>query len=78
MMKLIGSIEILGNPLGLVKNIGDGFYDLIDMPYEGFVKGPLEGGIGIAKGVGSLTKGVVSGTFNTVSKITGSIASGIS
>jgi vacuolar protein sorting-associated protein 13A/C len=48
------------------------------MPYDGFVQGPLEGGIGIVKGVGSLTKGVVSGTFNTVSKITGSVASGIS
>lgn len=48
------------------------------MPYDGFVKGPLEGGIGLAKGVGSLTKGIVSGTFNTVSKVTGSVASGIS
>lgn len=38
----------------------------------------MEGGVGIVKGVGSLTKGVVSGTFNSVSKITGSVASGIS
>jgi vacuolar protein sorting-associated protein 13A/C len=42
--------------------------------FKGFIKGPIEGGIGIAKGVGSLTKGVVSGTFNTVQKITGSLA----
>lgn len=36
------------------------------MPKEGFVQGPIEGGVGIAKGVGALTKGVVSGTFNSV------------
>lgn len=48
------------------------------MPKEGFIKGPIEGGIGIAKGVGSLTKGVVAGTFNTVQKITGSLAQGFS
>ena len=61
---------------------------MIDMPREvsylikkllkGFVKGPLEAGFGVVKGVGSLTKGVVSGTFNSVQKITGSLASGIS
>ena len=49
---------------------------MIDMPREvsylikkllkGFVKGPLEAGFGVVKGVGSLTKGVVSGTFNSV------------
>lgn len=48
------------------------------MPREGFVKGPLEGGLGVVLGVGSLTKGVVSGALNSVQKITGSLASGIS
>ena len=36
------------------------------MPREGFVKGPLEGGIGVVLGVSSLTKGVVSGALNSV------------
>lgn len=48
------------------------------MPKEGFIKGPIEGGLGVVQGVGSLTKGVVSGTFNTVQKITGSLATGFS
>ncbi|CAD8214972.1 unnamed protein product [Paramecium octaurelia] len=76
--KLAGSIDLLGNPIGLIENVQEGFQDLFEMPYDGFVQGPLEGGLGIVKGVGSLTKGVVSGTFNSVSKITGSVASGIS
>ncbi|CAD8076677.1 unnamed protein product [Paramecium primaurelia] len=76
--KLVGSIDLLGNPIGLIENVQEGFQDLFEMPYDGFVQGPLEGGLGIVKGVGFLTKGVVSGTFNSVSKITGSVASGIS
>lgn len=53
--KLIGSMDILGNPIGLIRNVGNGFQDLWEMPAEGFLQGPIEGGIGIAKGVGSLT-----------------------
>jgi vacuolar protein sorting-associated protein 13A/C len=78
LLKIIGSMDILGDPMGLIRNVGGGFQDLYEMPKEGFIKGPIEGGIGIAKGVGSLTKGFVSGTFNTVQKITGSLAQGFS
>lgn len=53
-LKLFGSIEFFGNPIGLVKHIGKGVYDLFDKPIEGFIKGPIEGGIGIVKGAGSL------------------------
>jgi vacuolar protein sorting-associated protein 13A/C len=35
--KIVGSIDILGNPLRLVKNIGQGVFDFIDKPIEGFV-----------------------------------------
>jgi vacuolar protein sorting-associated protein 13A/C len=78
LLKILGSIEIIGNPVGLVKNIGIGVYDLFDKPIEGFIKGPIEGGIGIGKGAGSLVKNVVSGTSNSVGKISGAIASGCS
>jgi len=54
LLKVLGSIEILGNPVGLVKHLARGIYDLFDKPIEGFIKGPIEGGIGITKGVGSL------------------------
>jgi vacuolar protein sorting-associated protein 13A/C len=33
-----------------LQHLGVGIFDLIDKPIEGFVKGPLEGGIGIVKG----------------------------
>ncbi len=66
LLKIIGSIDILGNPVGFMKHIAIGVFDLIDKPMEGFVKGPLEGSVGIVKGAGSLIKNTFAGTFNSV------------
>lgn len=77
LLKVLGSIELIGNPVGLVKHLARGVYDLIDKPIEGFIKGPIEGGIGIAKGVGSLVQNTITGTFNSTSKIAGSISGGL-
>lgn len=65
-LKVLGSVNIIGNPVGLIKNIMKGFVDLVDKPMTGFVKGPIEGGFGLAKGVGSLVKYSISGVFNSV------------
>ena len=65
------------DPIGLLTNIGTGVQDLFEKPYEGFTQGPLEGGIGVVKGAGSLIQNTVKGVFNTVDKITGSVGSGI-
>ena len=69
-------MEFIGNPVGLFSNIGTGIKDLYKKPKEGFVKGPLEGGLGILKGAGSLLKNTLSGSLNTVNKITGSLGTG--
>ena len=76
--KVLGSLDIVGNPVGLFNNISTGFQDLLEKPMEGFLQGPLEGGLGLVKGTGSLVKNTVSGTMNSIGKVTGSIASGIS
>ncbi|CAD8067129.1 unnamed protein product [Paramecium primaurelia] len=76
-LKLIGSIEIFGNPVGLVKHLAKGIYDLFDKPIEAFIKGPIEGSIGIVKGAGSLVQNTVSGVSNSTSKIAGSISGGL-
>jgi vacuolar protein sorting-associated protein 13A/C len=44
---IIGSIDLIGNPIGLINNIGSGLSDLINKPAQGFVQGPLEGGLGV-------------------------------
>jgi vacuolar protein sorting-associated protein 13A/C len=52
----MGSINILGNPIGFLKNIEKGMKDFIEKPSTGFVKGPIEGSLGLFKGVGSLLR----------------------
>ena len=78
LLKLIGSIEIIGNPVGLFTRISTGVVDLIEKPMEGMVRGPLELGIGVAHGAGSLIKHTFAGTFYSINKLTGSIATGVS
>ena len=50
---------------------------MIDKPCEGFVQGPIEGGLGIVKGAGSLVKRTVAATFTSMNKISNSLASGV-
>lgn len=72
------SIDILGNPVGLLTNIGEGFKQLISKTGSGFVKGPLEGGVGMAVGTAGLVKNTLAGVVGSLDKITGSVAKGIS
>jgi len=76
--KILGSLDIVGNPVGLFNNISTGVVDLLEKPLDGFLQGPLEGGKGLIKGTSSLVKNTVSGTFNSIGKVTGSLASGLS
>lgn len=77
-VKVFGALEIIGNPLGLFKDISTGVVDLFEKPIDGFLQGPLEGGVGLVAGAGSLVKNTVAGTFNTIGKVTDSLASGVS
>jgi len=51
---LVGSLEILGNPTGLVRSIGNGVADMFSMPYRGLTRGPGEFLDGVRRGTGSL------------------------
>ena len=76
-VKLFGGMEILGNPLNFLNNIGKGFQDLLTKPGEGLMQGPIEAAKGLADGATSLVKHTVNGTFNSTSKITSGISQGI-
>lgn len=73
-MKLIGSIELIGNPLSFFNRISTGVYDLIEKPFGAIAKGPLELGVGIAEGATSLVKHSVGATFHLAEKITGGVS----
>lgn len=69
---------MIGHPLGLVKSLGRGIYDIVDIPMTGFVKGPIQGGYGVGKGIGSLFKHTVSGIFSSIESFTDALASVVS
>ena len=71
--KVLGSLDIIGNPVKLVRNVGGGFYDFVNEPRKGFRNGPKEFGIGIARGFGGLISGVFGGIFDFVQRITGTL-----
>lgn len=76
-LKLIGSVDVLGNPVGLFTNIGTGVKDFFYEPAQGIVKSPAEFASGLGRGTKSMIKNTVSGLFNSVSKITGALGKGV-
>jgi vacuolar protein sorting-associated protein 13A/C len=77
--KVIGSADVLGNPVGLFNSVSSGVNDLFYEPIQGFnITRPGDFGIGIAKGSASLLKKTVFGFSDTLSKFTGSISKGLS
>lgn len=78
--KILGSADVIGNPVGLFKNISSGVLDIFYEPYQGFVINdrPQELGIGLAKGGLSFLKKSIFGFSDSITKVTGSIAKGLS
>ena len=71
--KVLGSLDIIGNPVKLVRNVGGGFYDFVNEPRKGFRNGPKEFGIGVAKGFGGLVYGIFGGIFDFIQRISGTL-----
>ena len=77
LLTLVGSFDILGNPIGLIDNLGTGFVDLFHEPAKGLVKSPGDFGSGVSRGVQSLVRNSVFGIANSFSKVSGSLGSGV-
>ncbi len=73
--RLLGAIDIIGNPIGLVDQLGSGVFEFFNEPRKGIMKGPKEFAEGVGKGVKSLVTNVVGGSLNSVSRVTGSLYS---
>jgi hypothetical protein len=71
--KIIGSSDLIGNPVGLVGKIGTGVVEFFDEPRKGFQNGPIYFGTGVAKGFNSLVSNVIGGSLDFVGKITGTL-----
>lgn len=69
-LKVFGSLDVLGDPFGLVRNIGIGIKDLFYEPIIGLSKSPAAFAKGIQKGTASFTKRTTNGVLGSVSKMT--------
>ncbi|AGO11202.1 AaceriACL064Cp [[Ashbya] aceris (nom. inval.)] len=78
--KILGSADFLGNPVGLFNTISSGVKDLFYEPYQGYIMNdrPQELGISLAKGGLSFMKKSVFGLSDSFSRLTGSMAKGLS
>jgi len=64
---LVGSLEILGNPTGLVRSVGNGVADMFSLPYQGLTRGPGEFLDGVRRGTGSLLWHLSTGSVSSLS-----------
>lgn len=71
---LVGSLEVLGNPTGLLRSFGAGVYDLFALPLASLDKG--RGGVvkGVAAGWKSLFTHVSEAALHSVSGIAGTLS----
>ncbi|GAB1605843.1 Hypothetical predicted protein [Argonauta hians] len=77
MYVLVLGLDVLGNPFGLLRGLGEGLEDLFYEPYQGAIQGPEEFAEGLALGVRSLFGHAVGGAAGAVSRITGAMGKGI-
>jgi hypothetical protein len=69
--KILGSTDLLGNPVGFFSSLSDGIRDFVYEPVQGLTQSPAAFGKGVAKGTLSLVKNTVAGVVTTAGAITG-------
>lgn len=78
LFSIVGHADVLGNPLGILNNLGEGVADLFYEPCKAVMESPGNAGRGLVKGVKSFFSKTIYATFGTVSKLTGTLSSGLS
>jgi len=70
--RLLGSAQILGNPIALFDSLGGGVIEFFRAPADGFLTDGLWGlGYGLKMGMQALVAGAVGGAFEYVNRLTG-------
>ncbi len=75
--KIVGSFDFLGDPVGVLSQLGTGIWDFFYEPAEGLMHSPYAFGRGVAKGTLSLVSNTASGVLGFTAKITRSMGGGI-
>ncbi|KAL0477099.1 vacuolar protein sorting protein VPS34 [Acrasis kona] len=75
--KLVGSLEMIGNPVGLFNDISTGVKDFFYEPAMAITESPEVFTKSLAKGGKSLIGKTLHGAFNTMSNFTGTMSKGV-
>ena len=71
--KIVGSLDILGNPTSYAASLGQGFLEIVEAPRRGLINGPLGFGEGVAKGFGTFITTLITSSLDIVGKISGTL-----
>ncbi|XP_048376854.1 intermembrane lipid transfer protein VPS13C isoform X4 [Stegostoma tigrinum] len=77
MYVLVLGLDVLGNPVGLIRGLSEGVEAFFYEPFQGAVQGPEEFAEGFVIGVRSLLGHTVGGAAGVVSRITGTVGKGL-
>ncbi|GCB83000.1 hypothetical protein scyTo_0023708, partial [Scyliorhinus torazame] len=77
MYVLVLGLDVLGNPVGLIRGLSEGVEAFFYEPFQGAVQGPEEFAEGFVIGVKSLLGHTVGGAAGVVSRITGTVGKGL-
>lgn len=76
-LSVFGGSNLLGNPINFMSTVGSGFRDFYYEPANGFRRSLAAGGLGMAKGAGSLVGKTVGGTIGSLGKVSSSLGSAL-
>ena len=75
---LLGSADVLGNPVGLVGNLRTGLTDFFMNPADALSEGDMIGvGMGLASGTASLLQNTTYGVTHSLAKMTATVSTGV-
>lgn len=74
---LLGTLDVLGNPIGLINNLWIGIRDFLFEPVMGFRKSPIHFGLGIYRGTISLLSRLLYSALDSSQSFCSSLHAGI-
>lgn len=75
--KILGSLDILGNPMSLFRRVQEGLSDFVVPPKNGRKRNGMEVGKGLARGTAALFSNTIGGVAVCAGKITGNLGDGL-
>jgi hypothetical protein len=72
-LRVAASSDSLGNPYNFVNTLGSGVKNFYYEPRDGFMQGPIQGGIGVLKGTAGVVSSGAAAVTGVVGKLTNSV-----